>query len=210
MPASAVPATTPSAAPPAPSQAREPTPATAPLRRRSDEDLIGELFESMHDLHFMPDMMSGVDFVLGILNKTLPSEAVLIHVFDINARQFVVVRAMGPSPQAVILQRTPDQEPLFRRVMRSTRSASTSNASAEESYKAPRWGLLGVSPDIAMIGPVQLAGRYLGAIELANPLGGGAYTEHEAHALDYICEQLAEFLAARPIVVDADVVLGKR
>jgi len=185
------------------------TPATAPIKRRADEDLIGELFESMHDLHFAPDMMAGVDYVLGILNKTLPSEAVMIHIFDINARQFVVVRALGPSPQAVVLQRTSDQEPLFRRVMRGTRSVVTKNAASEETYRNSRWNLIGVVPEVAIIGPVQHHGRYLGAIELANPLGGGAYTEHESHALDYICEQLAEFLTQRPIVVDADVVLGK-
>ncbi len=163
----------------------------------------------MHDLHFMPDMMSGVEFVLGILNKTLPSEAVLIHVFDINLRQFVVVRAFGASPQAVTLHRTPDREPMFQRVMRGTRSVVTKNASSEAAYRAERWGLLNVLPDVAIVGPVQQQGRFLGAIELANPLGGGAYTEHESHALDYICEQLADFLAARPIIVDADVVLGK-
>ena len=202
-PAKPAPAPAAAAAPPAP------TPATAPLKRRADEDLIGELFESMHDLHFMPDMMSGVEFVLGILNKTLPSEAVLIHVFDINLRQFVVVRAFGASPQAVTLHRTPDREPMFQRVMRGTRSVVTKNASSEAAYRAERWGLLNVLPDVAIVGPVQQQGRFLGAIELANPLGGGAYTEHESHALDYICEQLADFLAARPIIVDADVVLGK-
>jgi hypothetical protein len=177
-------------------------------RRRASEDLIGELFELMHDLHFAPDMITGVDFVLGVLNKTLPSEAIIIHVFDINRRQFVVVRALGQSPQAVILHRTPDTEPLFRSAMRRTRATVLAKTD-DPSFKDGRWSLLGVEPVTAMIGSVQLHGRYLGAIELANPPGGETYTEHEAHALDYICEQLAEFLAQRPIIVEADVVLGK-
>jgi len=162
----------------------------------------------MHDLHFAPDMITGIDFVLGILNKTLPSEAIIIHVFDINRRQFVVVRALGQSPQAVILHRTPDTDPLFRSAMRRTR-ATVITKTDDPSFKDGRWSLLGVEPLTAMIGSVQLHGRYLGAIELANPPDGTAYTEHEAHALDYICEQLAEFLAQRPIIVEADVVLGK-
>jgi GAF domain-containing protein len=153
--------------------------------------------------------MSGVDFVLNIVMHTLPSEAVLIHVFDINTRQFIVVRALGPSPHAVILHRTPDQDDLFRRAMRVTRATRVANASGDPNYANGRWELLGVGVNVAMLGPVQLAGRFLGAIELVNPLGGEPYSEHESHALDYICEQFAEFLAARPIVVDADVVLGK-
>jgi hypothetical protein len=204
-PASVAPATTPSAAP----EQRINTPPTIPVRRRAGEDLIGELFETMHDLHFAGDLMAGAEFVLGVLNRTLPSEAIMIHVFDIDTRHFVVVRALGPSSQAVVLHRTPDKEPLFRRAMRSTRSTIVREPRTEPSYQDGRWSLLGVVPDTAIIGPVQQAGRYLGAIELANPLGGEAYSEHEAHALDYICEQLAEFLAARPIVVDAEVILGR-
>lgn len=61
----------------------------------------------------------------------------------------------------------------------------------------------------AHVGAVQLGGRYLGAVELLNPPGGEPFTENEANALDYICEQLAEFLASRPIVLDRDVVVGK-
>jgi hypothetical protein len=68
---------------------------------------------------------------------------------------------------------------------------------------------MGVKPTVALFGAVQLGGRYLGAIELANPVGGSPYSEHEAHALDYICEQLAEFLVNRPIILDPDVVLPK-
>ena len=58
-------------------------------------------------------------------------------------------------------------------------------------------------------GPVSQGGRYLGMLELANPEGGDPWHVNEANALDYICEQFAEFLAGRPIVVDADVVIGK-
>jgi GAF domain-containing protein len=61
----------------------------------------------------------------------------------------------------------------------------------------------------SLSGPVRQGGRYLGLIELANPSGGDPYHESEANALDYICEQFAEFLVNRPIVLDADVILLK-
>ncbi len=163
----------------------------------------------MHELHFSPDMIQGVEFVLGVLNSTLPSEGIVVHVYDINTRQFVIVRALGPSPQSVILHRTSDSDPLFKKAMRRHRSLRVQDVTTEPAYEDGRFRLLGVAPATALFGPVQLSGRYLGAVELLNPSGGEPYTENEANALDYICEQLAEFLAARPIVLDADVVIGK-
>ncbi len=178
-------------------------------RRRAGEDLIGELFESMHDLHFIPDMVGGVEFVLGIVRSTLPSEAALVHVFDINARNFIVVRAEGGQVDKVLLHRTPDTHPLFAVSMRRTRATRIDDAEDDPRFTDGRWAALGVKPKVALFGSVQLGGRYLGAIELANPEGGTPYSEHEAHALDYICEQLAEFLVNRPIILDPDVVLPK-
>lgn len=196
--------------PPAGLPSEPPPPSSRALqrgKRRADEDLIGELFESMHELHFMPDMVSGVEFVLGVIQKMLPSDAVIVHVFDINSRDFIVVRALGAQPEQLILHRTADTHPFLVRAMR--RSRTTLVGAPDEAYLGSRWDKLGNVPTAAAFGPVQIGGRYLGAIELANPSGGGGYSENEAHALDYICEQFAEFLAARPVVLDAEVVLPK-
>jgi hypothetical protein len=194
---------------PAPTQPAIETPKKKAKRRRASDDLIGELFEKMHELHFSPDMIGGVEFVLGVINATLPSEGIVVHVYDINTRQFVIVRALGPSPQSVVLHRTPDSDALFKKGMRAHRCIRTPDAKSETAYADGRFSLLGVAPLSALFGAVQLGGRYLGAVELLNPPGGEPFTENEANALDYICEQLAEFLASRPIVLDPDVVLGK-
>ncbi len=45
--------------------------------------------------------------------------------------------------------------------------------------------------------PVMLAGRFLGAIELLNPIDGEPFTESDGNAVTYIAEQFAEFVAAR-------------
>ena len=188
----------------------EPPPSSrriAPGKRRADEDLIGELFETMHELHFLPDMVSGVEFVLSIVEDMLPSGGAILHVFDINLRQFVVVRAYGKGAEALLLHRTPDVDPFFNSAMRRTHALAVSGK--DEKYLGPRWTTLGVEPEEALFGSVQIHGRYLGAIEIANPHGGGKYSQSEANALEYICAQFADFLAARPIVLDADVVLPK-
>ncbi|HMJ15405.1 MAG TPA: GAF domain-containing protein, partial [Polyangiaceae bacterium] len=177
-------------------------------RRRAGEDLISELFETMHELHFMPDLISGAEFVLKVLRKALPCELTLVHVFDINTRQFVVVRASGPGSEKVLLHRTSDSDPLLSVAMRSRRALRVDAANGDPRYVSGRWELVAVKPANAVCGAVQEQGRYLGAIELVNPPGGGAFYDSELNALDYICGQFANFVVSRPIIMDADVVLS--
>ena len=178
-------------------------------RRRAGEDLISELFEVMHELHFMRDMAAGAEFVLTVLNEVLPCEGVLIHVFDINTNHFVVVRAKGPNAKGVLLQRMPDQDPLALSVMRSVQAVSVKEAANDPRFNGPRWQAVGVAPKMALCGAVRQGGRYLGLIELVNPAGDAPFHLSELNALDYICEQFAEFLSNRPIILAADVVLAR-
>ncbi|HWZ93370.1 MAG TPA: hypothetical protein VNW92_31135 [Polyangiaceae bacterium] len=178
-------------------------------RRRAGEDLIGELFEVMHDLHFMRDVAAGAEFVLSVLNEVLPCEGVLIHVFDINTNHFVVVRAKGPNAKGVLLQRMHDQDPVALSVMRSAQAVSVTNAASDPRFEGPRWEAVGVVPKLALCGAVRQGGRYLGMIELVNPAGDVPFHSTEVNALDYICEQFAEFLSNRPIIVAADVILAR-
>ncbi|HEY6561219.1 MAG TPA: hypothetical protein VI072_28295 [Polyangiaceae bacterium] len=183
-------------------------PAPARRRQRSSEDLISELFETMHDLHFSPDLISGAEFVLKVLHGALPCELTLVHVFDINTRQFVVVRASGPGSEKLLLHRTADGDPVLSAAMHRRRALRLDRAGEDPRLASGRWKLPGVEPRHAVCGAVQQHGRYLGAIELVNPLDGSPFSEIELNALDYICEQFAGFVVSRPIVVDPDVVLG--
>jgi GAF domain-containing protein len=69
--------------------------------------------------------------------------------------------------------------------------------------------VVGLALREVLCGAVRQGGRYLGMIELANPLGGAPFHETEINALDYICEQFADFVASRPVVLDPDVILGR-
>ena len=171
-------------------------------RRAPGEDLIGDLFERMHELSFMADIPSGADYVLNVLYDLIPCEAMLVHVFDLGRREFVVVRAHGPSTREALLFRTPDSDPVVLDVMRH--GSLVSNGGAPHSGAFER---LGVQAKQVLSGGARQGGRYLGLIELANPLGGTPFHEGEANALEYVCEQFAEFVAGRPVVFDEDIVL---
>jgi hypothetical protein len=177
-------------------------------RRRAGEDLISELFESMHELHFARDIPGGADFVLGVLQQVLPCEAIVIQVFDINTRNFVVVRGRGGGAERAVLHRTPDSDSLTSEIMRRDRSR-TYRPDGDARFSSGRWGAIGLPLREVLCGPVRQGGRYLGMIELANPQGGAPFHETEINALDYICEQFADFVASRPVVLDPDVILGR-
>jgi hypothetical protein len=192
-----------------PSAARASRPRVAARSRRAGEDLIGELFETMHDLHFMSGVTDGAEFVLATLDSIIPCDGVLIHVFDINTRQFVVVRAKGPGTMQAILHRTPDSDEFFNNIMRRPRSLAFDDTAKDDRVLGPRWDALGVKPKRALCGPVRQDGRYLGLIEVANPLGDLPFHQTEQNAIDYVCEQFAQFLTNRPIVLDADVIMKR-
>jgi hypothetical protein len=192
-----------------PSATRSSRPRMAAVRRRAGEDLIGELFETMHDLHFMSGVADGAEFVLSAIDSVVPSAGMLVHVFDINARQFVVVRAKGPTSTNVLLHRTPDSDAFFGAIMRRPGSIAIHDTQKDTRVLGARWHALGVEPTHALCGPVRQGGRYLGLVEVVNPLGGAPFHQTEQNAIDYVCEQFAQFLVNRPIVLDAEVILKR-
>jgi hypothetical protein len=175
-------------------------------RRRIGEDLIAELFERMHALFFMADIAEGSDYVLSLLSSVLPSEGIVIHVFDIDSSAFVVVRCQ-PHRREALLFRTPDDDPFVRHLMRQLTSVRYEDAAAEEGFRDGIWSLLAIEPRYALCGPVKHGGRYLGLIQLVNPSGGTPYHQSEANALDYICKQFADFVASKPVVLERDTVI---
>src|SRR5690606_37892281 len=144
------------------------------------DDLIGALFENMHDLHFMGDVIAGAEFVLSVVREILPSAFALVHVFDIDSKNFVVVRQHG-ADEKVLLFQTPDKDNHVRRIMRSARSTNMKGALNDEELMRGRWKAARVTPDCLLCGPVQQGGRYLGLIELGNPPGTKPFAETEAN-----------------------------
>jgi hypothetical protein len=158
----------------------------------------------MHELSFHVDLVSGADFVVRVLSELIPCEGTVVHAFDLAKHEFVVIRARGPKQRDALLHRTPDVDPVVHAIMRA-RSLSTNGSSPTRSGAFAK---LGVEPRAVLAGAARQGGRYLGIIELANPQGGTPFHEGEANALEYVCEQFAEFVSQRPVVLDPDVVLG--
>ncbi len=177
-------------------------------RRVTGDDLIGELFEACGDLQFARDSLEGADFVLNLALEKLPSEVAMVSFFDINRREFVVVRQAG-GPRSMVLSRLPERAGLAQAAMRKKAAIVVADARKEPRALDDRFRTLGVEQRSLIVAPVEQSGRYLGLIELLNPVDGRAFTESDGNALTYIGEQFAEFVAERGLVVDPETVLER-
>lgn len=189
---------------PPPDRGRRSNPPPA-SQRVSGDDLLAELFEAFCDLHFLRDSLEGADFIVSLIAEKLPCEVCLVSLFDIDRREFVVVRQNGGRVN-VLLQRQPDRSPIPLAAMRSRRAVVVRDASTDPRVVDARWQALGVDVKSYVCAPVELAGRYLGLIEVANPLDGSRFAETDGNALTYMGQQFGEFVGQHGVLVDAETV----
>jgi hypothetical protein len=174
-----------------------------PRTRVRGEDLIADLFEAMHDLHFVRDALEGGEFCLALAMEKLPCQAGIVHLYDIDKREFLIASTRGPGASKLLLRRHPENEPILIAATRKRRALVVEDGAQAEGAQAERYALFGGARSL-LVAPVLLHGRLLGAIELLNPLDGQPFNESEGNALTYIAEQFAEFISSHGIVTDAE------
>jgi GAF domain-containing protein len=116
------------------------------------------------------------------------------------------VRQLGG--EQALLSRISEFSPLIRAAFRANRAVVVPDASTDSRVLSDeRWKTIGITPRSVICAPVQAIGCFLGLVEIANPLDGGSYTSEDGNALTYIGQQLAEFIAAREVVIDPERVM---
>ncbi|HTB74940.1 MAG TPA: GAF domain-containing protein, partial [Polyangiaceae bacterium] len=178
-------------------------PPVQPPGRIHGEDLIADLFESMHDLHFARDTVDGGDFCLALAMAKLPSLAGIVQLYDIDRREFVVTNTRGEGTGKLLLRRFPESDPLLAAAMRKRSAVVVPDAIQSDAMTNERYVSIGGARSL-IVAPVMLSGRFLGAIELLNPIDGEPFTESDGNAVTYIAEQFAEFVASRGVVTDPE------
>jgi GAF domain-containing protein len=87
--------------------------------------------------------------------------------------------------------------------MRKRSAVVIEDAAQSEAAQIERYVIAGGARSL-IIAPVMQSGRFLGAIELLNPVDGKPFTESDGNAVTYIAQQLAEFVADRGVVTDPE------
>jgi hypothetical protein len=199
--------TMPSPLPPAPSSGPRPTSATelretispesaAPPQPERGNPLLA-VIEALHALRRSDDVVDGAALVLRTALAAIPSLAAFVHVVDVGTRDFVVVAAAGEQSSEVIGTRTAEGDPVMGRAL-TDMQAITLDAGLHGWFVASRWQA--VRPERTVLcAPVQYDGAHLGAIELVDPTDRGTFTDADRHAMTYMGERFAEFLADRSL-----------
>jgi hypothetical protein len=196
--------------PPPPPIAVAPPP-PAPARRGprvSGDELIADLFQDMHELDFCTDSVDAATFTLSLAMDKLESDIGIVHLYDIDRREFVVVRAAGPGTGVLARLRTSEADPLAAEALRSRGAVILPDAANDPRAIGGRWDALrtALGQPLACIATIRAAqgGRFLGLIELGYRHTAGGFAEGDEHALSYIAERFTEFVAAHGVMLGED------
>jgi hypothetical protein len=171
-------------------------------RRASGDELIANLFEAMHELNFARDVIEGGDYVLALALDMIPSRAGLVHLYDIDRREYVIACVAGIGVDPLLNRRHAENEPVLSAAMRKRRAMVLADARTDDGVlAADRFATLGGATSV-IISPVMKGGRFLGVLELVNPLDGIPFTDEEGNAVDYLAEQFGEFVATKGMQLD--------
>jgi putative methionine-R-sulfoxide reductase with GAF domain len=170
------------------------------IRVRGDE-LIGLLFEEMHDLNFMADALEGAAFCLWVALDKLPSRAGFVHFYDVASREYVVASVAGAVGPEQVTKRNSQNDPWLGEAMRRRTAYVVADARSHEGAHVERFAAIGGAVSV-IVAPVMLGGRALGAIEIVNPVDGAPFGEDDGNALAYMAEQFAEFVSSHGLVTD--------
>ena len=170
----------------------------------SSVDLIGSIFDSVHDVHFAPTVVDGADLLCDIAFRNIPCAGAFIFFHDINNRGWIIASGSGDHASTVFGDRFAATDPLLSRIVQRRGALRVSGEACAHALN------LGRTAKHALIAAASVGGRLYGAIELVDPPGGQPFTESQEHALAYLAEQFATFAASRGLVVREDDVRSRR
>ncbi len=190
------------AKPNVPRPAARPKSTPPPMSQRvPTQDLIPVLFDRIHDLELLGDALEGAEYVLDVLAKTIPTRSALVHLYDSSKRSFVVATAKGEAKDSMILSRQDARDPLIRLLMPGGRPFSWTNLRNVSVSGIARFAELGHMSAV-MAAPVSIGPRWMGVLELVDPVNGDAFRSADENALAYIADRYAAFLSTRGVIVD--------
>jgi hypothetical protein len=167
--------------------------------RRAPGDPLLSVIEALHALRRSDNVVEGAALVLRTALDAIPAATGLIHVADLGSRDYVVVAASGDGNTEMVGSRTTDADSVLARAFDEMQTITLDVANGSANV-ASRFAAINAERTI-LCAPVQHDGQNLGAIELVDPTERGGFTDGDRHAMTYVGERFAEFLADRSIVL---------
>jgi GAF domain-containing protein len=163
---------------------------------------LASAFEALPDLYFLPTPVAGLEFTTQLISRLVPCEAISVCLYDINTDEFRFVAVGGPGASERRASAIPSQAGLFGAAKRTVEDALIiKNVREDPRYQEAVDGRKELEMlDLAYV-PLRHGSQLLGMIQLINRGGDRGFTNADVAVLNYIANQLAEFLATRRSLV---------
>jgi hypothetical protein len=161
------------------------------------EDRLGAAFEACQDLLFLKNRAEALEFAVHLLEELVPSEATAAFLLDINTDEFRIVSARGAGARARQGQGFPSSGGLLGAASGLAEHAVLvlADAAADPRYDERIDGVPGMDVRALLYRPLIHRGRLFGLLQLANGVGRNMFTEADCEVVDYVTQQLSEFVA---------------
>ncbi|MCC7541541.1 MAG: GAF domain-containing protein [Deltaproteobacteria bacterium] len=223
-PAVAAPTPVPPPPPPTPSGAQAHRASRPPSERRSsipprprrstgeaDEERLADVFERVQDLFFLQTALEGCEFVLHLCREMIPCEAGSALLYDINADELRFVFVEGPVAEQLKGQAVSRRRGLLGVAAQVGYAVVVSDVATDPRFDRSVDERTGFVSRSLLTCRVQMDGQLLGALQLVNSTSSRGFTGTDAHLVEYIAEQFADFLIqARLRSASAEQKLRKR
>jgi hypothetical protein len=158
---------------------------------------LASAFEACHDLLFLKNRAEALEFAVHLLEELVPSEATAAFLLDVNTDEFRLVAARGTGARARRAQALPSSSGLLGAASRLAEHAVLvlADAAADPRYDERIDGVPGLDVRALLYRPLVHRGRLFGVLQLANGVTRRMFSEADCEVVDYITQQLSEFVA---------------
>jgi hypothetical protein len=158
------------------------------------DDRLASVFEALHELALLKTPAEGLEFIVNLLDTTVPCAAISACLYDINTDELRFVAATGPGANTRRGTAIKRGQGLFGLASRSESHALiVRNIADEPAYEPAVDGRQGLDVQNVLVRQVIHDGRLLGVLQLINRRTG-SFSAPDVHLVNYSADRLSEFL----------------
>lgn len=169
-----------------------------PSHKPNVDDLLAEVFESMHGLYCLESVEECLAFAVDVVNASIQSQATVglkLEPDGSMSGSAVVIAARGPRVTATRGRSFSLRGSLVDVALTEGVSVSVSNAEHDRRLCADVDCLLGADTRSYLCVPIIYEGRSLGALMLLNRQLPGSWRQGELNIVGYIAGRIGEYIA---------------
>lgn len=160
------------------------------------DDRLPDVFAAAEALAVLKTPTEALDFVLGLLEETIPAEATSVCVYEASSDELRFAAVAGPFAASMQGYGVPRAGGLFGKALSSEHQVSVfADVLVEPAFNPLIDSRPGLDPRNMLLRPVVHERQLLGMLQLINRKGAGAFTAQDVHVVNYVAERLADFLS---------------